>query len=541
MSTIRKKKPNEELNLKRTFFINPPVKQIEPIYNALQGLLNTALTKPKYRNKILKLDPSISNGEYRLKLAQILKPEIKKLPIKNKTWYAYQVIEQIYRLHAGLKDDQPIWDLIQDYNGKIRSKEFREALEARGLYPTNGKLRNLKKCKDGPSFPEHVNFVMDYAISSANHNAFVNPDNPLDFVIQDADGDWFHYLIEVPPYVLTRAGFTGVLTKPRFWRDKTTGEWRGAITYGLTPIEAELESRGVMGIDLGRVNYFTGVIVNPDGSYGDPFVNSREIAQCQGKNDRRYASVKTLRRKNKLARRSGDGDSLVVVRREAEVKDTLLRSSNCKDSMARSAAVSIVSYAVGHGVRELHVESLSWLDSTGGSWDHARFQGYLREECEEYGLVLVVVNAAYSSTQNPVTGELGREVGRGVRFEDGLEVDRDVLAALNLASRSAACCKRNKRVQGRNVRPVRVARVRDKHTVTPRRLRPPCKRRGFPLITRVNHNSFNVEGRGVIVASLPVSLKSRYARVRDGWIMGSSEAWVTSRLVAFSNKRDASS
>lgn len=37
------------------------------------------------------------------------------------------------------------------------------------------------------------------------------------------------------------------------------------------------------------------------------------------------------------------------------------------------------------------------------------------------------------------------------------------------------------------------------------------------------------------------SLKSRYARVRDGWIMGSSEAWVTSRLVAFSNKRDASS
>ena len=33
----------------------------------------------------------------------------------------------------------------------------------------------------------------------------------------------------------------------------------------------------------------------------------------------------------------------------------------------------------------------------------------------------------------------------------------------------------------------------------------------------------------------------RWARVRDGWIMGSSEAWVTSRLVAFSNKRDASS
>ena len=131
--------------------------------------------------------------------------------------------------------------------------------------------------------------------------------------------------------------------------------------------------------------------------------------------------------------------------------------------------------------------------------------------------MLVVVNAAYSSTQNPVTGELGREVGRGVRFEAGLEVDRDVLAALNLASRSAARCKRNKRVQGRNVRPVRVARVRDKHTVTPRRLRPPCKRRGFPLITRVNLNSFNVEGRGVIIRVLACFVEVALC-AGEGWV-----------------------
>lgn len=50
-----------------------------------------------------------------------------------------------------------------------------------------------------------------------------------------------------------------------------------------------------------------------------------------------------------------------------------------------------------------------------------------------------------------------------------------------------------------------------------------------------------LKGVGLLSASLPVSLKSRYARVRDGWTIGSSEAWVTSRLVAFSNKRDASS
>lgn len=96
-------------------------------------------------------------------------------------------------------------------------------------------------------------------------------------------------------------------------------------------------------------------------------------------------------------------------------------------------------------------------------------------------------------------------------------VYRDVLAALNLASRSAARCKRNKRVQGRNVRPVRVARVRDKHTVTPRRLRLPCKRRGFPLITRVNHNSFNVEGRGVIIRVLACFVEVALC-AGEGWV-----------------------
>ena len=50
-----------------------------------------------------------------------------------------------------------------------------------------------------------------------------------------------------------------------------------------------------------------------------------------------------------------------------------------------------------------------------------------------------------------------------------------------------------------------------------------------------------LRGVGLLSASLPVSLKSRYPRVRNGWIVGSSEAWVTSRLVEFSNKRDASS
>lgn len=541
MSNTNKKPKDQTITTYRSFTLpNPPHDQLEPIYTPLQNLLNTTLTKPKYRNKILQLNPKQPRGQYWLKVKTILNPEIRKLPIKNKTWYSYQAIEQLRQTHASLIDKQATWRVIQDHNRKI-DEAFWNDLHNQGLYPTAGEVRNLRRSKVEPTLPEHIQLVMDYSISNAQANALTNPDDPLDFIIQTAEGDWFHYKIHVPAYVLAKPGFTGLLTKPKFWRDKDTGEWRGSISYGITPEEHDLESQGIMGIDLGQLHYYMGVIVNPDGSYEDPFTNSRFIQHCQDKNDRRYKSVRRLRRLNKLARRSGDGDSLIVARREAEIEATRGKASRCKDSMARVAAVEIVSEAVTRGVREIHVESLSWLDSMGGAWDHSRFQSYLREECEEHGVLLVVVNAHDSSKQHPVTGEVGRIVGRVVWFEDGLRVDRDVLAALNLAGRSGTRSKRNKRVRGKTVKPVRVARVRAKHSVTPRRLRRPRRGR-FPLVRRVGCSSFNVDnsGRGVIVASLPVSSKSCYPRVRDGWIMGSSEVVIMSHLVTLSNKSDTS-
>lgn len=66
-----------------------------------------------------------------------------------------------------------------------------------------------------------------------------------------------------------------------------------------------------------------------------------------------------------------------------------------------------------------------------------------------------------------------------------------------------------------------------------------CSKSKWPVITVVIR--FVLRGGGYYPRYLPVSLKSRYARVRDGWTRESSEAWVTPRLVAFSNKRDASS
>ena len=390
----------------------------------------------------------------------------------------------------------------------LTNQHFTKALDDAGINLAPGAIRSLIKTKKRPELPQHNTFVLDYSISAAQ-NFTIYEDDPLTAYIQDDDGEWIAYTVSIPDWVLAKPGFTGQLTKPRFRRDKTTHEFVGEISYGLNETAHDLAFPAIMGVDLGKLKLYSAVIVYPDGSYSEEMVHSHELELDRLKLDRLWGQVNAL----KVAIQRCKVECPRQARRKTELERVRGKIGRLRDSMARQEAVEIVSEAVRRGVREVHVEYLNWLDTTGGSWDHARVQDYLREECEEHGVTFVKVSAWNSSRQHPVTGEVGSLHDREVRFESDPSIDRDLLAALNLAQRSS---KRRSRGRAR-VKPVRVTRVRVKHTATPRRLRAPRKKRGFPLITRVDCNSFNVEGRGVIVTSLPVQKHPR-AGARGRWV-----------------------
>jgi hypothetical protein len=92
----------------------------------------------------------------------------------------------------------------------------------------------------------------------------------------------------------------------------------------------------------------------------------------------------------------------------------------------------------------------------------------------------VRVNAAGTSTSDPVTGVNGEPVGRDIVFPDGSRVDRDRLAAVNIASRF----KRGK---------ARVVRTAPKGRATPRRVKNKSSRRR--RLVPVNHST---RGVGVV-------------------------------------------
>ena len=490
----------------RTYRITPPT-ELEPLYDKLQALEDTILTTKKYRDALLQLDPHAPRGEYWLALKDIIRPEVRKLDIVNKTWYAHNVMENLRQVQLSLLDKQTAYDLLEANDWKADS-DFSKALDDAGINLAPGAVRSLLKSRKRPELPQHDTFVLDYSISAAQ-NFTIYEDDPLTAYIQRDDGEWLAYKVNVPDWVLAKPGFTGQLTKPRFRRDKTTHEFVGEISYGLDETAHDLASNAIMGVDLGRLKLYSAVVVYPDGSYSEEMVHSHELELDRLKLDRLWGQVNAL----KAAIQRCKVECPRQGRRKTELERVKGKIGRLKDSMARQEAVEIVSEAIRRGVREVHVEYLSWLDATGGSWDHARVQDYLREECEEHGVTFVKVSAWNSSRQHPVTGEVGSLHDREVRFESDPCIDRDLLAALNLAQRSG-----KRRSRGRKmVKPVRVARVRVKHTATPRRLRAPRKKRRFPLVTRVDHNSFNVEGRGVIVASLPVQRHPR-AGARGRWV-----------------------
>ena len=492
----------------RTYRVNAPV-ELTPLYDQLQALEDKILSTRKYRTRLLKLDPRELRGNYWLALREIITPEVRKLNVKNRAWYSYNVLENIRQLHASLLDKQAAYEILKENDWK-NDDAFQEAMSKAGIRLAHGAIRSLTRTKKKPELPTSDTFILDYSISSAQ-NFTIYPDDPLTAYIQRADGEWLAYTVSIPDWVLIKPGFTGILTKPRFHRDKNSGEFIGEISYGLDPVRTAMDSDSgaIMGVDLGKIKLFSSTVIYPDGSYSGEVIHSHLLELNRRKLDRLWAGRKYLEAAINRCLVENERQA----RRLVELDRVKTKIGNLRDSMAWGMAREIVSEASRLGARELHMEYLSWLDAIGGSWDHARVQERVREYCEATGISFIRVSAWNSSKQHPVTGEIGVLRNREVRFESGLVIDRDLLASLNLAQRSP----KKKRHGCKTVKPVKVARVRDKHSSTPRRAKPARKTRRFPLVKQLTRNTFKInEGRGIIVASLPVQRTPRPS-ARDRW------------------------
>lgn len=425
-----------------------------PLYNILQGELNRILSTPTYVEALSKIEFKYKNekGEEHSKLNGVLWREIHEIiedSLKGKVpdaWYIRILYHNIISLLKSRQEQIKIYEILKSNQYKINNT-LRDKLVKEKLYPTNSYLENLAAAKDMPVLPKRKTFILDFSVSDKqmfrvgkNSNAYeIKIHNKKEVKAYNLETGWISFEMYLPTYI--RENFTGKTAKPQFYWDHNKDEFVCAIPCEIKKLPNEYEN--VMGVDLGKIKVYSATIVRKDDSISDEYVPTEELQNLVNKLKRMNQHIKSVYEKKKRSSKYGNFTERQA-RRKLDYKRSKNKRTKLQLAIARLIAVEIVNIAIKEQCKEIHLENLSWVKSSGGKWNFSQVQACIEEVSELFDIKVVKVGTKNSSKTNPVTLEIGTVSKREVTFKNGQKVDRDQLAGLNLALREPKKVKQRK-------------------------------------------------------------------------------------------------
>lgn len=432
-----------------------------PLYNILQGELNRILSNSTYVNSLSKIEFKYKDedGEERSKLNGMLWDEIDGIigdSLRDKglyVWYIRILYHNIISLLKSRQEQIKIYEILKSNQYKIDST-LRDKLSQEKLYPTNAYLEILANSKDMPVLPKRKTFILDFSVSDKqmfrigkNSNVYeIKIYNQKEVKDNNLETGWISFEMYLPTYI--REGFTGKTAKPQFYWDHNKEEFVCAIPCEIKKIPNEYEN--IMGVDLGKIKVYSATVVREDGTISDEYVPTEELQNLVDKLNRMNNHINSVYEKKKRSSKYGNFTDRQK-RRELDYKRSRNKRTKLQFAIARLVAVEVVNIAIQEQCKEIHLENLSWVKSSGGKWNFAQVQTCIEEVSELFSIKVVKVSAKNSSKTNPVTLEIGTVSNRDVTFKNGQKVDRDQLAGLNLALREPKKVKQRK-IKTLNVR-----------------------------------------------------------------------------------------
>ena len=425
-----------------------------PLYNILQGELNRILSTPTYVEALSKIEFKYKNekGEEHSKLNGMLWSEIHEIigdSLKGKVpdaWYIRILYHNIISLLKSRQEQIKIYEILKSNQYKINST-LRDKLVQEKLYPTNAYLEILAAAKDMPVLPKRKTFILDFSVSDKqmfrvgkNSNAYeIKIHSKKEVKAYNLETGWISFEMFLPTYI--RESFTGKTAKPQFYWDYNKDEFVCAIPCEIKKLPNEYEN--VMGVDLGKIKVYSATVVRKDDSISDEYVPTEELQNLVDKLKRMNQHIKSVYEKKKRSSKYGNFTERQA-RRKLDYKRSKNKRTKLQLAIARLVAVEIVNIAIKEQCKEIHLENLSWVKSSGGKWNFAQMQARIEEVAELFSIKIVKVSTKNSSKTNPVTLEIGTVSNRDVTFKDGQKIDRDQLAGLNLALREPKKVKQRK-------------------------------------------------------------------------------------------------
>lgn len=425
-----------------------------PLYNILQGELDRILSTPTYVEALSKIEFKYKdeNGEEQSKLNGMLWREIHEIIGDSLTgkvpdaWYIRILYHNIISLLKSRQEQIKVYEILKANQYKIDST-LRDKLVEEKLYPTNAYLETLANAKDMLVLPKRKTFILDFSVSDKQMFRVGKNSNLYEIKIcsrkeikdNNLEIGWLSFEMYLPTYI--RESFTGKTAKPQFYWDHNKEEFVCAIPCEIKKLPNEYEN--IMGVDLGKIKVYSATVVRKDSSISNEYVPTEELQNLVDKLKRMNQHINSVYEKKKRSYKYGNFTKRQD-RRELDYKRSRNKRTKLQFAIERLVAVEIVNIAIKEQCKEIHLENLSWVKSSGGKWNFAQVQACIEEVAELFSIKVVKVSAYNSSKTNPVTLEVGKISNRDVTFKNGQKIDRDQLAGLNLALREPKKQKQRK-------------------------------------------------------------------------------------------------
>ena len=411
----------------KSFNIKMPVELI-PIYDFLQNELNFILSNNETRDLLNNIDLSLHKGNIWREMRDVLKWRINEWELHNKTWHSYILFENIRRELNSKQEAIIIYNELVKNDFNINEILF-DNLHKLKLYPTRSRISNIKRANRVPELAHETTFNLDYSISEKQFFRIIN-NNICKIKINKKD--WIDYEIIFPSSIDSR--FTGRIAKPRFIKRKRDNQYIGICSYEYEIGDYDLEDK-ILGVDIGKIKLFSSVVMSKDGTFSDEYINTRRSQKIEDKINRLYENKQILFNKIKAYENLKLTDTQKYNTWKTLYSNISNKITNSKDYQSRLISNEIVQLALQNRCKTIHIENLKWLNSQGGKWNHSQIHSKIIEKASMYGIKVKRVSAYNSSKEHPITKEIGEVKDRIVKFTTG-EIDRDLLASINLAIRS---------------------------------------------------------------------------------------------------------
>ena len=285
-------------------------------------------------------------------------------------------------------------------------------------------VRNPNPRKQVPGFAPKINLG---AVDKQMCKLTINDQQLcLDFKMWDK-----HYLLvfNIPRYLFSRDIVKWSLPVVELRRGKP---------YYVFSIEERIPSRqaskNTAGLDLGRVEPYTLVVVNRRGARIADYTTSPRVKRLNGKRERILVEKKYILTKADHYDKLGLDSS--VLRREAKFKAR--KALLLGDEIARQVGADVSKKLSKHDISLIHVEDLSWVTGKkyGSKWSHSKTQSAITHALTRKGISVRKVNPKNTSQHchKCKTLIVHNTRKRTVYCVDcKIQLDRDYNAAMNIA------------------------------------------------------------------------------------------------------------